>query len=65
MQINPITKAGVPRSAREIAFDVNRITFNQPLLRDVELIEAAREAESRAAFGATAGRRVWPATAFT
>lgn len=44
VHINPITKAGVPRSAREIAFDVNRITFNQPLLRDVELIEAAREA---------------------
>ena len=46
VQINPITKPGVPRGAREIAFDVNRITFNQPLLRDVELIEAARETES-------------------
>ena len=42
--LNPITKAGVPRGAREIAFDVNRVTFNQPLLRDLELIEAAREA---------------------
>lgn len=41
--INPFTKNGIPRGAREIAFDVNRITFNQPLLRDVELIEAARE----------------------
>jgi NTE family protein len=46
VQINPITKPGVSRGAREIAFDVNRITFNQPLLRDVELIEAARETES-------------------
>jgi NTE family protein len=46
VQINPITKSGVPRGARDIAFDVNRITFNQPLLRDVELIEAARETES-------------------
>lgn len=43
VQISPVTKAGVPRAARDIAFDVNRITFNQPLLRDVELIEAARE----------------------
>lgn len=43
VQIAPATKAGVPRGAREIAFDVNRITFNQPLLRDIELIEAARE----------------------
>ncbi len=43
VQIAPATKAGIPRGAREIAFDVNRITFNQPLLRDIELIEAARE----------------------
>jgi NTE family protein len=43
VQIAPVTKAGIPKGAREIAFDVNRITFNQPLLRDVELIEAARE----------------------
>jgi NTE family protein len=43
VQIAPATKSGVPRGAREIAFDVNRITFNQPLLRDIELIEAARE----------------------
>ena len=47
VHINPITKLGVPRSAREIAFDVNRITFNQPLLRDVELIQAARETQAR------------------
>ena len=43
VQIAPVTKAGIPKGAREIAFDVNRITFNQPLLRDIELIEAARE----------------------
>jgi NTE family protein len=43
VQIAPATKAGIPKGAREIAFDVNRITFNQPLLRDIELIEAARE----------------------
>jgi NTE family protein len=47
VQIAPATKAGVSRGAREIAFDVNRITFNQPLLRDIELIEAAREARGR------------------
>lgn len=33
---------GIPRSAREIAGGVSRITFNQPLRRDIELIEAAR-----------------------
>jgi NTE family protein len=44
VQISGVSKSGVPRSARDIAFDVNRITFNQPLLRDIELIEAARQA---------------------
>jgi NTE family protein len=43
VQITPVAKHGVPRTARDIAFDVNRVTFNQPLIRDVELIEAARE----------------------
>lgn len=43
VQIAPVTKIGIPKVAREIAFDVNRITFNQPLLRDIEMIEAARE----------------------
>jgi NTE family protein len=43
VQISSVTKTGVPRGARDIAFDVNRITFNQPLLRDIEMIEAARE----------------------
>ncbi len=44
VQIAPVTKTGIPKGARDIAFDVNRITFNQPLLRDIELIEAARDA---------------------
>jgi NTE family protein len=46
VQISPVIKAGVARGAREIAFDVNRITFNQPLLRDLEMIAAARQATS-------------------
>jgi len=33
---------GVPTSAREIAGRVNQITFMQPMLRDVEVIEAVR-----------------------
>ncbi|HEX4892408.1 MAG TPA: patatin-like phospholipase family protein [Hyphomicrobiaceae bacterium] len=42
VQLNPIEKAGVPRTARAIAFDVNRITFTQPFLRDVAEIAALK-----------------------
>jgi NTE family protein len=35
-------RGGVPKTAREIAARINQITFSQPLLRDVELIETAR-----------------------
>ena len=42
--LNSMDQPGIPRSAREIAGAVSRITFNQPLRRDVELIEAARAA---------------------
>jgi NTE family protein len=38
---------GIPRSAREIAGGVSRITFNQPLRRDIELIEAARQMQKK------------------
>ncbi len=42
--LSAMDQPGVPRSAREIAATVSRITFNQPLRRDIELIEAARAA---------------------
>lgn len=50
VQINPLFRREVPKAAREIAGAVNRLTFNAPLLRDVELILAVREA-SRGPFG--------------
>jgi NTE family protein len=40
--LSPVEQPGIPRTSREITNEVNRITFNQPLRRDVELIEAAR-----------------------
>ncbi|MFM9943551.1 MAG: patatin-like phospholipase family protein [Hyphomicrobiaceae bacterium] len=40
--LNPIAKATMPRSAREIAAEVNRVTFTQPLLRDIAEIAAHR-----------------------
>jgi NTE family protein len=44
--LNPIEKAGSPRTAREIAADVSRVTFCQPLMRDVIEI-AAHQADFR------------------
>ncbi len=38
--LNPIAKSSTPRSAREIAADVSRVTFSQPLIRDVTEIIA-------------------------
>jgi NTE family protein len=43
VQLNPLERPSAPRTAREIAGQVNAITFNQPLLRDVELIVTAQE----------------------
>ncbi len=45
--LNPIYKPELPTGAREIAGHVNRLTFNAPLLRDIEMIDALREEEAR------------------
>jgi NTE family protein len=43
VQINPLVRHGLPTGAREISGQVNRLTFNAPLLRDIEVIETVRE----------------------
>ena len=43
VQLNPIHKPGAPRGAKAIEDRVNTITFNQPLLRDIETILMAQE----------------------
>lgn len=48
VQLSPLTKDELPTGAREIQAHVNRLTFNAPLIRDVEIIETAREAMSGA-----------------
>ncbi len=40
--LNPIEKPERPRTARDIAAEVNRVTFSQPLLRDIAEITAIR-----------------------
>ena len=47
VQLNPVEKLGVPRTAHSIAADVNRITFSQPLLRDVSEIVALQKEPAR------------------
>jgi NTE family protein len=42
VKLNSLDRGGVPTSAREIAARINQITFNQPMLRDVEVIETVR-----------------------
>ncbi|MGF1659811.1 MAG: patatin-like phospholipase family protein [Rubrimonas sp.] len=39
VQINPVVREGVPRSAREIADRVNEITFNGALLKELRAID--------------------------
>jgi NTE family protein len=55
VQLNEVVRNRAPTSAREIEARVNTITFNQPLLRDVELIVEAQDAGLRW-FGARKGR---------
>jgi NTE family protein len=42
VKLNPLVNPTLPTSAAEIAGRVNRITFNQPLLRDIALIDEAQ-----------------------
>ncbi|MDX2258740.1 MAG: patatin-like phospholipase family protein [Hyphomicrobiaceae bacterium] len=42
--LNPVEKLGIPTGVREIADHANRLTFNAPLLRDIEVIATARRA---------------------
>ncbi len=42
IQLNPVYKAGAPRDAKGIEDRVNTITFNQPLIRDIETILLAK-----------------------
>jgi NTE family protein len=43
IQINPVERPGVPRSAREIQSRVNEISFNAPLLKELRMIALLRQ----------------------
>ena len=40
-------RTGVPTTAREITARINQITFSQPMLRDIEVIETVRRLNNR------------------
>jgi NTE family protein len=61
--LNALSSAVVPTGTQEIAGHTNRLTFNAPLLRDVEIIETVRECEGGALPRALMGRsRLSPLT---
>lgn len=43
VQLSSLVRQGLPTGVREIAQHVNRLAFNAPLIREVELIETVRE----------------------
>jgi NTE family protein len=43
VQINPMVRHGLPTGVREISMHANRLAFNAPLMRDIELIETVRQ----------------------
>lgn len=47
VKINAIDRDGVPMSAREITARVNQITFNRPLLHEIEVLETVRRLAPR------------------
>jgi NTE family protein len=54
IKLNPLESRDMPTSAREISARINQITFNQPMLRDIEVIETVRALASRWTRGADA-----------
>jgi len=55
VQLNPLVRHELPKGVREISMHANRLTFNAPLMRDIELIESVRECAKRSLGGARGG----------
>ena len=43
VQLNSLVRPGLPTGVREISLHANRLAFNAPLIREIELIETVRE----------------------
>jgi len=51
VQLNPLEKNNLPTGVREIADHANRLAFNAPLLRDIEIIETVRACSRNSLLG--------------
>ena len=61
VQINPVERPGVPRTAREINNRVNEVSFNATLLKELKMIALLREvAEPRRLRGRALGKDARP-----
>jgi NTE family protein len=47
VQLNPLARQTLPTGVREISLHANRLAFNAPLKREIELIETVRECSKR------------------
>ncbi len=47
VQLNPLVRHALPTGVREISLHANRLAFNAPLKREIELIETVRECSKR------------------
>ncbi len=45
VQINPVERAGVPRSARQIHNRLNEVSFNSPLLKELRMIAVLKRVD--------------------
>jgi NTE family protein len=43
VQVNPVERAGTPRSAREILDRLNEVSFNSPLMKELRMIAVLRQ----------------------
>jgi NTE family protein len=55
--INPVERAGTPRTAREIINRVNEVSFNASLLKELRMIAVLRRVVDPATRKAHGGRR--------
>ncbi len=60
VMVSPRVNAKLPTTARDISNHANRLTFNAPLLRDIEVVTAVRETS-----GALLAKDVWRRSAGT
>ena len=65
VQLNSLVRPGQPTGVREISLHANRLAFNAPLIREIEMIETVRECWRAASGARAAATENWRRTAST